>query len=97
MLPEPNRLVVAHLTGTSHHTGDGVGWVREGWAFMVRWESRDETVADGWARRFYDGLNAAPRCSVAYEDEQPFPAALFAFLVGAQSALVVCSSGGNDE
>ena len=56
MLPEPNKLVVALLEGTSHHTGDAVGWHREGWAFMVRWEDAPagHTVADGWARDRYE-------------------------------------------
>ena len=54
-LPEENRAVLAYLEGTSHHTGDDIGFKREGWAFMVRWgDDSKHTVVHGWARNYYD-------------------------------------------
>lgn len=50
-LPEFNRRVVARLSGAKEHSG--ATWDRVYWAFMVRWDDAD-TVADGWARPWYD-------------------------------------------
>lgn len=55
-LPEFNQRVLAFFEGSNHHTGETIGFKREGWAFMVRWDDTDpyDVVADGWSRRHYD-------------------------------------------
>jgi len=53
-LPPFNRLVVAYLVGFKEHSG--MSWKRDGWAFMVRHDDREHTVADMWAS---DRYNAA--------------------------------------
>ena len=56
-LPDPNKRVVALLEGFCEHSG--VSWVRGGYAFMVRHPDAQDSMPDGWARRFYeDAVNA---------------------------------------
>lgn len=50
-LPPFNQKVVAWLAGTKEHSG--VNWSRRGWAFMVRHDDDQFTVADKWASSSY--------------------------------------------
>lgn len=51
-LPRFNQLVVAYLKGFKQHSDKK--WVRDGWAFMVRHDSLEHTVADKWASHQYN-------------------------------------------
>jgi hypothetical protein len=51
-MPPFNTRVLAYAEGTRHHSD--TPWRRNGFVFMVAWQSPTETVGPGWARRFYD-------------------------------------------
>lgn len=51
-LPRFNQPVVAYLKGFKQHSD--AQWTRDGWAFMVRHDSREHTVADLWASFQYN-------------------------------------------
>jgi len=51
-MPPKNQRVLAYAAGAKGHSG--ALFKRDGFVFMVAWDSPTETVAGGWARRFYD-------------------------------------------
>ena len=51
-LPPFNKRVLAWMEGEQWHSD--VKWWREGYAFMVRHDSDEFVVLDGWASSFYD-------------------------------------------
>lgn len=50
--PPYNRRVLAYAEGAKAHSD--ASWRRNGFVFMVAWDSAMGTVGPGWARRFYD-------------------------------------------
>lgn len=51
-MPPRNQRVLAYAEGVRRHSE--VRWKRQGFVFMVHWDTPTETVGPGWARRFYD-------------------------------------------
>jgi hypothetical protein len=51
-LPPFNQKVLAWMEGSKEHSN--CNWKRFGYAFMVRHDDPPHTVADSWARSFYE-------------------------------------------
>lgn len=51
-LPPFNRLVLAWMEGVKEHSE--MMWKRSGFAFMVRHNDPEFTMADGWSRNHYE-------------------------------------------
>lgn len=56
-LPPFNKRVLAWMEGELFHSG--ANWARSGYAFMVRHDSAEHVVANGWASGLYDAALTA--------------------------------------